>query len=182
MYKSEKQQAMAVILEIVRQSPGDAIETTVRLFKAFYFAHLYYATAESRYLTEWPIVRMPNGPGIDRFRELLDELVHAGVIDIEKIKVGPYDATKYHATGTPLEGVTLTEAELVAIRKAVEFVNDKTGAQLSDITHEFSRSWNTSRDGDELNIYADLLADEDFAAAQSAADRVRQDVASVFAS
>ena len=38
-----KERAKLVVAEIVRQSPGDELAGTVRLFKAFYFAHLYHA-------------------------------------------------------------------------------------------------------------------------------------------
>ena len=54
--------------ELIRQSAGDRIEGKTRLFKAFYFAHLFYARSAVDYLTDWPIVRMPQGPGIDPVR------------------------------------------------------------------------------------------------------------------
>lgn len=61
-----------------------------KLFKAFYFAHLYYAKANVDYLTDWPIVRMPNGPGIDKFQPLLNELIHEGILKVSDELEGPY--------------------------------------------------------------------------------------------
>jgi len=153
---------MRVVLEIIKQSAGDEIESKTKLFKAFYFAHLYYAAEATDYLTDWPIVKMPWGPGIDQFDTLLDCLIDAGVITAEKSRVGPYPSTTYRHTGEALPGDQLGEQAVDAIHKAVEFVSHKSGAQLSDITHEFSRSWRAADDGDELNIYADLLLDDEY--------------------
>ncbi|MBN1909414.1 MAG: hypothetical protein JW818_06725 [Pirellulales bacterium] len=152
-------QAKRVILEIVRQSPGDEIEGKIRLFKAFYFAHLYYAMKSADYLTDWPIVKMPLGPGIDDFPGLIGELVAEGLLTQEQTMVGPYRTTLYRATER-FPAQPLSAEAVAAIHDAVTFVADKTGAQLSDITHEFSYSWNQSELGDEQNIYQDLLSDE----------------------
>ena len=91
-----RNKAKAVIAEIIRQSPGDRLEGKVRLFKAFYFAHVYFSrsTAKSS-LTGWPIVKMPMGPGIDHSEELLEELVEEGVISIEEVDIGPYPSFRY---------------------------------------------------------------------------------------
>ena len=40
---------------------------------------------------------------------------------------------------------------------------EKGAAELSDLTHEFSRSWNSASEGQELNIYVDLIPDDEFA-------------------
>ena len=44
----------------VRQADGFRIKTN--LFKAFYHAHLEFARTQPGYLSNWPIVHMPNGP------------------------------------------------------------------------------------------------------------------------
>jgi hypothetical protein len=54
--------AQRLVLELIR-SAGGAWDGKARLFKAFYFAHLYYARSEPGILTDWPIVRTPRGPG-----------------------------------------------------------------------------------------------------------------------
>ena len=71
-----KECAKRLILEILRQAGGE-IEKT-KIFKAFWLAHLYYSKIAPGYLTDWPIVRMPNGPGIDRGDQLIVELIHSG--------------------------------------------------------------------------------------------------------
>lgn len=180
MNESDRKRAMQVVLEIARQSAGDEIATKTKLFKAFYFAHLFYARDESRYLTEWPIVRMPNGPGIDRFDELLTELVDSGAMVVAPWVVGPYPTAKYRATGSLPSVEPLPPAAVDAIRKAVEFVSDKSGAQLSNITHEHSRAWNQAHDGDELNIYIDLLPEDRYSANNECHEGVMRDVAAVW--
>jgi uncharacterized phage-associated protein len=159
--KSSKTRAKAVIYQIVQMSEGDRIEGRVRLSKAFYFAHLYYAKSTGRYLSDWPIVRMPFGPGIHEFDSLLAELVNDGQIRMVPIEIGPYPSTLFVATGSTVSN--LDKDALESIREAVAFVSRKSCAELSDITHEHSRSWrNASKDGESLDVYADLLDDDTY--------------------
>lgn len=170
-----KERAKNVIVEIARQSSGDAIEGKVKLFKAFYFAHLYYAGDEVSYLTEWPIVRMPRGPGIDDFAMLIDELVDEGRIRVEHITVGPYPSVRFCATDPAQHP---NAGAVKAISKAVRFVSNKTGGELSDITHEYCQSWATTPNGSELNIYSDLVRRDP--AAEKRAENVSKAVNEVF--
>jgi hypothetical protein len=55
--------ADAVIIELLRTAAGEWTGKT-KLYKAFYFAHLYFANEHPGQLTDWPIARMPEGPGI----------------------------------------------------------------------------------------------------------------------
>src|SRR5262249_11867399 len=79
--------AQDVILEILRSADGEWTGKA-RLFKAFYFAHLYYASERPGRLTDWPIVRMPQGPGIDRSEELFEELKEQGQLISELVHEG----------------------------------------------------------------------------------------------
>ncbi|MEO9595374.1 type II toxin-antitoxin system antitoxin SocA domain-containing protein [Rhodopirellula bahusiensis] len=165
MQNATKTHAKRIITEIIRQSPGDRLEGKVRLFKAFYLAHLFYAGENADYLTEWPIVRMPNGPGIDRFDELMEELKAASLIEEESTKIGPFNAKCFRFSSQQTE--RLPAAEESAVRRAVEFIDGMTGSQLSDITHEYSKSWRDTQDGSELNIYLDLLDETEYEKVQS---------------
>ena len=156
------QRAQQVLLEIARQSPGDEVKGKTKLFKIFYFAHLFYAAESPGYLTEWPIVRMPLGPGIEQFDSLISDLVRKGMLICESIRIGPYPSEKYRAVAAPSSDTLLADDEIEAIRKAVEFASDKTAEELSAFTHEYSRAWNESDEmGQELNIYKDLLTDDE---------------------
>jgi len=170
--------AKAVVAEIVQQSAGDELVGTVRLYKAFYLAHLFYARENAGYLTDWPIVKMPMGPGISNFDELKNQLTADGRLEISSEPVGPYSAVKYRAIAG---GMNQLEPEAItAVRKAVEFVADKSGAQLSDITHEFSRSWREAEQGEELSIYMDLLSNEGYDAAKSRAESIENELAAAW--
>ena len=100
-----------------------------------------------------------------RFDDLIHDLHEFGALEVEAIRTGPYPSTAYQYTGADPPDPDLTNAALVAVREAVEFIGPLTGAQLSDITHEHSRTWRDAQDGDELSIYLDLLNDEEYATA-----------------
>ncbi len=50
----------------------------------------------------------------------------------------------------------LSEDAIKAIRQAARYVADKSAAELSEITHEYSVSWNNTGDGQEQQIYQDI--------------------------
>ncbi len=168
--------AQQVILEMANQSPDNKIEGKARLFKIFYLAHLYYAYDEVGFLSEWPIVKMPEGPGIDRLNHLLHDLLTQKMLETTPIRIGPYPAMCYRATGKAWPGAPLEREAVEAIRQAVKFARNKTGAQLSDLTHEYSYSWNEAESGMELNIYLDLLSEEERKQAKQTASEVQASV------
>ena len=161
MSLQERAKAKRVIAEIVKES-GEEFVGKTRLFKAFYIAHLLYAEREPGYLTTWPIVRMPHGPGIDGGDELLRELQLAGVLQCDQVPEGPWMTNRYVLRDKTLSGSQLSAPETQAVRDAVQFVMSKTAAELSELTHEHSRSWLAARDGQPLNIYVDMIPDEEF--------------------
>ena len=158
---ADRDRAKKVIVEIIRQAGGELTATT-RLYKALYFAHLYYAEAAPGYLSDWPIVKMPNGPGIHSCGGIVAELLAAGALATDHVPVGPFRAVRYRLTGQELPGAPLPDEAVQAIQRAVQLVQDKPATELSDMTHEFSRSWNMANDGDELNIYVDLIPDDEY--------------------
>lgn len=170
-----KRRAKQVILEIVRQASEDhGLRGKLKLFKAFYLAHLLYAEDSPGYLTEWPIIRMPNGPGIDNADELFEELLAEGALEIESSR-RPTDLQApevYHWTGKAAPEEPLPEAALQAIREAMTFVRDKSALQLSEWTHELSRSWNFAKDGEQLNIYIDLIPEGEYLTQKKRLDNI----------
>jgi len=156
----DKERAKQILLEIIRQSSGDEITGKVRFFKAFYFAHLFYAEDNANFLSEWPIVKMPLGPGIDRFDLLMQEMAEEGVVEVTPFRDGPFPSTKFTLTDKGRRSENPEPEVIDAIRKTVAFVSHKSSQELSDLTHEYSRSWNNASDGDVLPVYLDLLEDE----------------------
>jgi uncharacterized phage-associated protein len=161
MQLKDATRAKQVIAEIVRCAGGE-LTGKLKLFKAFYFAHLFYAENAPDYLTNWPIVKMPNGPGIDSGDVLLTELVRARVLKRDAATVGPYHATKYRTGEASVPGEGLSATAIESIRKAVELVQTMSATELSEATHEYSRSWNEAKEGQRLNIYIDHIPDEEF--------------------
>lgn len=108
MSNKDRLLAKKIIVEIIRQAGGKWIGKT-KLYKAFYFAHLYYFESAPDYLSDWPIVRMPNGPGIDSGDELLRELAATGVLTRDFVPEGPYRASRYHLSERQLPGEPLSK-------------------------------------------------------------------------
>ena len=175
---ADKNRAKRIILEIIRQS-GGIVEGRTCLFKTFYFAHLYYAKSAADYLSDWPIARMPNGPGIHDADVLIKELIAEGAIEERRAPVGPYFRVEYRDAGKEIP-ISLSEEAICAITEAVEFTADKTAAELSELTHEYSRSWKSARDGEELNIYIDLLTEEEYEEGNKKIDHLASALGSVW--
>lgn len=156
---SDKHRAKQILLEIIRVA-GGRLRNKTNLFKAFYFSHLYYAKESPGYLSDWPIVRMPNGPGIDAAPALLAELVGEGLLEIVNVPMGPFQAQEFRLKTEELPDLPLDAFE--AIRRGTKLVLGKRARRLSEFTHEFSRSWNQAADGEELDIYIDLLSEDEY--------------------
>jgi len=156
MSMTERTKAKRVIAEIIRQAGGKFTGKT-RLYKAFYVAHLLFAEHDQGYLTVWPIVRMPHGPGIDCGDELLAELELSGVLERKQVPEGPWQTTRYELSRDGRSEEKLSAGAKRAIKEAVEFVCSKSATELSELTHEFSRSWMEARDGQPLTGTRDRL-------------------------
>jgi hypothetical protein len=171
--------AQDVILEILRTSDGEWVGKT-RLFKAFYFAHLYFAKENPGILTSWPMARMPQGPGINNSDELFEQLESIGLVSLEKVHDGPYTEYRYRLTPKGNSQAAAPEAAKRAIEQSVNFCKDKTAAQLSAITHERSRSWNYGQNGDILDIYIDIIPDDEYQKRQKELARLNSALVGVF--
>lgn len=154
-------QAQPIILEILRDADGEWTGKA-KLFKAFYFAHLYYAQENPGLLTDWPIARLPQGPGIHQSHKLFDELVREGYLTIEPVHEGPYPEQRYRLTDKGRDAPRPPEDARIAVQQAVSFCQPRTTAELSQLTHERSRSWIEGKDGEILNIYLDVIPDDEY--------------------
>ena len=169
--------AKQVICEII-QANGNQFPGKTRLFKAFYFAHLYYWRDGEGVLTTYPIVRLPQGPGIDKGEDLLAELMREGKIRISHQFNGPYTEHSYELM-RPVE-VDVDSPRHRALLQAVAFVESRTATDLSELTHENSRSWQEASNGDALNIYIDLLDDCQYEAIQKRVKEMQESAGGVF--
>jgi hypothetical protein len=169
-----------VILQILRSGDGEW-SGKVKLHKAFYFAHLYYANEHPGFLTDWPIVKLTHGPGIRNDEPLIGRMVAEGLLEVELAHEGPYPEYRYRLTekGRSLAPEMHEDARL-AIEKAALFCKDRTAAELSGMTHERSRSWNEAHLGDVLNIYIDLIPDDEYQRRQQRMNELSSVLAGIF--
>lgn len=155
----ETKRAKKIIVELVRQAGGQ-FQNKTNLFKAFWKAHLAYAANNPGYLSTWPIVRMPNGPGIEDFDTLLGEMLEDGWLTIDEVQVGQFWAMAFKL-GPNCPPPSLPSGAIQAIKAGAEAVDGKTAAAVSDDSHRQSRVWREAKDGEELDIYLDLIPDDE---------------------
>jgi len=144
----ETKRAKRIIVELVRQAGGQ-FQSKTKLFKAFWKGHLAYAASGPGYLSTWPIVRTPHGPAIGDFDLLLSEMLADGWLTIDEVQVGSAWAIAF-SLGPSCPPSTLSAEALEAIR---------AGIAASDQPHQDSRVWREAQDGEELDIYLDLIDD-----------------------
>jgi hypothetical protein len=176
-----KTKAKDVVLEILRTT-GGKWDGKLKLYKTFYFAHLYYVNQNPGLLTTYPIARMPEGPGIDQGTDLLNELRKEGLLTIELSQEGPYPEYRYQLTENGVKQPRPPVEAQLAIKQASGFCYPKSGAELSQITHDRSRSWRQGRDGDILDIYIDLIPDDDYQAGKVEIERLDQQLTGLLGS
>jgi len=168
--------AQRVVLELLRHA-GGTWDGKTKLSRAFYFAHLYYARDEPGILTDWHIVRTPQDPGILNQVVLLKGLVKNGFLTIEAIHEGPYPDSRYRLTEKALAEPFLPEDARTAVKAAADFVLPRSAADLWQLTQERSRSWRAGKDGDILDIYIDLIPDDEFDEAQEKLEELDREIA-----
>lgn len=150
-----RERAKLAIVGLVAASEGRLVGK-LRLYKAFYKAHLIYFESTGLDLTGYSMVHMPNGPGIDNAQELIDELMESGAL-LEAVGNGDRAFERVYTLGPNVP--TEADAEKSeAIRQAADWANALTERELKDGSH--NRSWRESFNGEEQNIFVDTLSDE----------------------
>jgi hypothetical protein len=161
MAANDRELAKEIIVEIVRQA-GGTLDLKTAIFKAFYHAHVRFADTQPGYLSMWPIVRMPNGPGIHRFDRLVLQLVAEKRLAITTFECGHHRAYRFTLGEKVPCSADLPEGAFEAIAYGVGQVIGKTASQISHESHLMSRAWRDANDGDELNVYLDSLNEADY--------------------
>jgi hypothetical protein len=170
--KQERDEAKRIVVGIIRDS-GGVLYGTTRLYKIFYYAHLFHWEEQEGALTTYPIVHMPNGPGIDCGPSLIEELVVDGIVCSSTRQKGPYKEDVYTVDLARVAD-HLTAAEHASIGRAITHVGNADTKKLSDDAHDASRAWSEAQSGRELNIYLDTLSDLEYAQMRERQLRIRQ--------
>jgi hypothetical protein len=171
-HTKRRKKAQAVIVALVDAAGADGLLRT-NLYKAFWLSHLFAMTETGRSLTDWPIVKMPRGPGIHEFTDLISDLVGSVLQDDEET-VGPLPRPTDACSRSRARAEAISELrsdELVAVKHAVKLVGSRSANDASRLSHEVSRSWREAQKGAELDIYLDLLVDDE------EVDRIRESTA-----
>ena len=157
------ERAQAILLAAVLAAGGRWKRKTT-LWKAFWWAHLECMKELGAELSDYPVVRLPQGPAPDDGDLLIDSLASSGYI------VKGDDGDPRHPAETfsvPdnakakawIEGRLSAQESVVVDRAALKF-KDMTAREASDFSHAFSLEWNEQRNGVTMNIYRDLLPKE----------------------
>ena len=173
----QREAAKRVLCAIIQRS-GGTFRGQTRLYKAFYWAHLHFWKNYSGMLTTYPIARLPQGPGVDQGEDLLFEMQCQDLIRVAVENSGQYSERVFTLIKQFM--VNLTEEELAAVEHGLRMVENKTAKQVSDETHESSRSWKRLSNGKLMDIYEDLLTEDEIAAIEAANKRAKELASAVF--
>jgi hypothetical protein len=154
---SERDRAKQVIAEIIRAA-GGMLTSKSELVRVYWRAHLVFAESQPGYLSFWPVLKTPAGPVIKDVDRLLGELVADGILQIDEPSGKGVAGFQLELSGQPAPGEIADEA-VEAIEKAV--AHPVEPIDLAD--YHSLRSWNDASDGDELNIYVDVIPDDEYA-------------------
>lgn len=156
--QENRERAKQIILQILKQSEDGELGKT-KLFKAFWIAHVLYAKKNPGYLSAWKIVRLPHGPGIDQGDNLILQLKESQDIKLSHKPVGVRTETVCMLLKDPPTNL-LPAGAVDAIASAYRIVESQTADQLSEWSHAYSRSWNETANGQDLDIYTDHIPDD----------------------
>jgi hypothetical protein len=159
MRNRDKERAKAIIVEIIRQA-GGRFRNKTNLFKAFWRAHVAWAESHLTPLSDWPIVRMPMGPGIDKFNALLGELMLEGSVEAEQVQHGEFTGFVFHLLPGAPESLGPDEVE--AVKRGVAAVDGKSALDVSERSHDQSRAWQSAEDGEELDVFLDAIPEDEY--------------------
>ncbi len=187
--------ARQVILELLRRGPWEVAPSGTRgltreaINHLFWLAHLYYAKNNPGYLTTWPIIRKPWGVQLREDIALLRDLTEDELIRTEQMEVGPFPVTLYCLNDKPGEAA-LSPKAVHAIQLATQLVLGPP----QGFTMPFfcplpfsrawplfrSRAWQTTPDGEEMDIYLDLVPEELYDERRQQLERLAQGLEDLF--
>jgi hypothetical protein len=176
--------AKQVISEIVRRCPwtteGNEPTGVGRevINQLFWFAHLYYAKDNPGYLSAWPLIRRPWGVQILDDAVLLRQLVEEQFVRVEEQDYGPFPLAVYFSTGKRGDAELPAGAD-EAIQQA--FKNELALPIFPSRMPAYSRAWRDTADGEEINIYLDLIPEGVYEEQQHQLEGLRETLGDLFA-
>lgn len=145
---------------------GGTLKGKLRLNKIAWLAHTTYARETAGYLTDWPIVHLPEGPAIDDLADVIADMRDDGELIVVRSSIGmpnareDYSLPPGYKPDEDLAAMGLHGYE--AIRDAVELFKDMKGAEISDYAHENSATWRSTSNGDPQSVGLDNLDEAEY--------------------
>lgn len=167
----DKERAKDVIVAIIEEA-GGVLDNKTNLFKAFFHAHLEFARAQRGYLTTWPIVKMPHGPGIEHFDQLIGELLADDVLEIQEVPKGDHTGFRFSLRKPDGRALDLPAGFRHAVQYGVGAVKGKPARTVSRDSHQLA--WESAEMGEEMNVYVDLIEVDEFSRLKEASSRIDQ--------
>jgi hypothetical protein len=176
--------AKGVVLETLREAGSEQNRGLSKdvLTSVFWLAHLYYAKRHRGYLTEWSLIRTPYGAEIKDRGAILQELIRDGLVATESSEVGPFPCTLYGCTGKRFVS-DLPAGATEAIRDALRFLlaHQSPWPSFGGWWVAFSRAWRSTAVGAEIDIYLDLIPDEEYEEQRRQLEGLKAGLADIFA-
>lgn len=153
-----------IVAAIVQENGGEFRNKT-NLFKAYYWAHrFFYEDHEGLLTRKHRMVHLPMGPGIDEHDLIFGEMVDEGSLEVLSNPFKNRDGKDcaqfvFRSVGPNVE---LTADERDSISRGIARVRSMTAADASHDSHENSRTWRDSNNGEPIDIYVDTLDDDEF--------------------
>jgi hypothetical protein len=159
--------ARGVIVEILRQQLDQKESRLSRddINHVFWLAHLHFARENRGFLTTWPILRIADGVEVFKVDAILTELVDDGLVEVEVIDAGPIPLSRYTCTAAGAAR-RLPDPASAAVSQALASMKDLCCRGYFRRHGSVSRAWRTTPEGEEMNIYIDLIPDDVYQARQ----------------
>lgn len=136
-----------VILYILSKSPKFIINIVKTLF-----AIDFYSMKEcGKAITRFKYVKMPLGPNVDKYVDLLNEMTTLGEIKICNFLEIKGDLKNQYVNNIDFDNNLFTKKELEIINQVLLKTENKSTKQLSDWSHTF-KGWMDTEMGKEIDI------------------------------
>ena len=139
------------------------------LLKLLFLADYYHYVEHLQPITGADYVALPNGPVIDNYDDVFDELERENLIKTERVQIRGFSEPKveFRALQAPSE-VAFSVSELATLDRVVREHGRSSGKELSILTHKmgpWQLVWNPAHQGERIPYslfrWMENLPDED---------------------
>ena len=140
------------IVELLNLFPNKKTDI-YHIGKAYYYANYFALKEHGTLVSTHCCVKLDYGPGIDDYKEIIDDLVEEGVVSREK-------SYFICLTNNTKQYVSFPEIIQESIKKAYVKVKDKSFNQLKDETHNLE-SYKKASSYTPIDYSDDILSEEE---------------------